>query len=283
VATGVATLGVFSVEVFLNANVTNTLTVTAVDAALNVSIEVEVSTKHDNIAPVISRVYLPASFEYRVAVVGGTMQLRIETDAANYTMESISINDISVTDFFSVGGNAYGARRLVTLGETSRSSGTIPVSIVLRDPADNTNVPFTTPEDRGLAINGEFPSSSNQVFPTFTPDGKFTEDVVLDCISYSGNRYIYAVQDSDSKFYFNSGNTSGINCVGDKHTFITSGTGYADILGYQPIVGWYYGAISIGFPNCWLEKSGQVCIQSPMQSFFRLHRDADGVWSSVYP
>ncbi|MEX2052381.1 MAG: Ig-like domain-containing protein, partial [Candidatus Paceibacterota bacterium] len=282
-ATGVATDGEFSVEVFLNQNVANTLIVTAIDAALNASTEVEVSTTHDNIAPVISRMFLPASFEYRLALVGGILQLNIETDGSDYEMEAISINDILVTDFFYIGGNTYGARRLVSLGEADRGSGDIPLSVVLKDKAGNTNIPYTEDEDHGLSINGQFPSSSNQVFPTFTPDGKFTQNVVLDCISYSGNPYKYAVQDSDSKFYFNSGNTAGINCVGDKYTFVTSGTGFADILGYQPIVGWYYGAISIGFPNCWLEKSGQVCTQSPVQSFFRLHRDADGVWSDVYP
>ncbi len=278
-AIGISVNGEFSVEVYLNQNTENTLLITSTDGSSNESSPAIFSVTHDNIAPVISRAFMPASLTYNVALVGGTVQLNIETDGPDYEVEAITINDISTTDFFHIGANTYGAKRIIVLGEESRASGAIPVSIVLKDKAGNINIPFTEDEDHGLSINGQFPSSSNQIIPQITSEGRLSEDVFLDCVTKSGFYFLYSV-DENSIFRFISSSDLGINCSGGEYKIMDSGQGFIDQPWYVPVVGWYYGGITIGGRHCDLGQSGQVCSQGPFQSFFRIHRDSEGVWIS---
>ncbi len=281
--TGVATGGNFSISVSLNQNILNTFNITATDAANNASNPATVSTTHDNLPPVISSVAFVEP-PTNVMLVERSFNLNINADAFDYTAGVITINEVPVTNFRDNRNNIYTVTHTVAFGETDRTSGTVPISVVLTDPAGNSNVAYTTVVGNGVVIKGHYPASVAQVFPTFGSDGKFTQDVVLSCVTNSGYLEMYYVRDSDSTFrMMNILNDVPytLRCPSDSKTVISSGMGFADFSGYSPIAGWYYGVVSIGDPKCDASKNDTVCVNDNVQSFFRLYRSAGGVWSDT--
>ncbi len=280
VATGIATGGNYAIPVVLNQNTINDLSVTATDGAGNTSSEATVLITHDNIPPVISSV-VGGGGPANVVLVGRTFSIIITADAPNYTINEFTINGIPATNIHESGTNYIG-EHTVALGETDRSSGSVPVSIVLTDPAGNSNIAYTTPVGNDIIINGHYPVSVTQVAPTFDSNGKFTQDVVLPCITSSGYAEMYYIRDADSTFrVMNSASDSPytVSCPNDHKTIISSGSSFEYFTGYREEVGWYYSAISIGDPKCDLYANDKVCVNDNVQSFVRLHRDVAGVWS----
>ena len=168
-----------------------------------------------------------------------------------------------------------------TSSKSDRSGGSIPASVVLTDAAGNTNEAYTTLTPNSLAINGQAPTSVMQTTPSFTSDGKFTQDVALSCISGSGFPEMYYVRDSDSTFRMMNTSEFAVHCPGGSRTFMSIGFGFEDFAGYAPVAGWYYAVASIGNLDCAAAQNDTVCVNDNLQSFFRLHRDADGVWSDT--
>ena len=280
IATGVATGGNYSIETILNQNTLNTLNVTATDAANNTSNSATILITHDNIPPMINYLNPYTSPAYTL-VVGGTFYLTIIADVAGYTAGPITINDIPVDTFIDNASGFYTATHKVTLGEADKSAGAVPISVVLTDAAGNSNVAYTTVTGNSIAINGHFPASVVQTFPFFNSNGKFTQNVILDCVSNSGYFEMYYVRDSDSTFRMMNLYGDTVLCPGDHQTFVSKDFGFDDFGGYQAEAGWYYGIVSIGNPNCDIYKNNTVCIDNNIQSFFRLHRNAAGIWSDT--
>ncbi len=280
VATAIATDGNYSIEVVLNQNTLNTLNVTATDAANNTSNLATVLITHDNIPPVINYLNPYTSPAYTL-VVGGTFYLTVIADAAGYTAGPITVNDIPMDTFIDNASGFYTVTHKVTLGEADRSAGAVPVSVVLTDAAGNSNIAYSEVTGNSIAINGHFPASVAQIFPSFNSNGKFTQNVILDCVSNSGYFEMYYIQDSDSTFRMMNLYGDTVLCPGNHQTFVSKDFGFDDFGGYQAVAGWYYGIVSIGNPNCDIYKNNTICVDNNIQSFFRLHRNAAGVWSDT--
>jgi len=286
IATGIATGGNFSVSVPLNQNVLNTLSVTATDGSNNTSNPATVSTTHDNLPPVVFSMAFNEP-PTNVMLVGRSFTLNINTDASGYTAGAITINEVSATDFRDNRNNIYTVTHTVAFGETDRTSGAVPVSVVLTDAAGNNSNVATQVVGNGLVIKGHYPDPVMQVSPSFDINtGKFTQDVTLPCITSSGYFEMYYVTDSDSFFHFM--NTFAgvdipytVNCPSNQKIVISSGQGFDNFGGYAPVAGWYYGVVSIGDPKCDASKNDMVCVNDNIQSFFRLHRSVTGVWTDT--
>ena len=175
----------------------------------------------------------------------------------------------------------YTLTHTVVFGESDRTPSTVPASIVLIDAAGNSNAAYTTLAPNALAIKGSAPASVTQAFPSFSANGKFTQDVILDCTTDSGYFEMYYVRDSDSTFGAMNISGSTVSCSDGSQTFVSSGFGFEDFLGYAPVAGWYYGIVSIGYPNCAMAQNDTICASNKLQSFFRLHRNDAGVWSDT--
>ena len=287
-ANGVATDGNYSIAVPLNKNTVNTLNVTAADASNNTSDSVSILITHDNIPPVLTPINSGSNGFVRVVVVGGSFFLIVSADASYYVDGGSTINGVPISSLSRYGNNHYDFFHTVTLGEPDRLSGATPISIVLTDEAGNSNEPYTLSSSFFIpTINGHEPASVTQVFPTFTSDGKFTEDVYLPCVSNSGYFQMYYEKDSDLKFNpikYYSASLSVVCPGGQMKTEMTSGRGFEDFSYpagyYKPVEGWYYGIVSIDNLTCGMAQANHICdARKKIQSFFRLHRDADGVWS----
>ena len=90
----------------------------------------------DTTAPVISGVSFSPTSGWRK--IGDTVTITINSDGTGYTAGTITVNGKNITGFASAGGNNYQATYTIASGDTDRAdTATIPVSIVLKDAANN--------------------------------------------------------------------------------------------------------------------------------------------------
>jgi len=120
------------------------------NAATQITRTVNVVSPPDTTLPIISSLTL--SPNSGSVGVGGTVTLTIVADGADYTAGAITVNGVATTDFTNAGGNTYTATYTVASGNTNRSAGSVPVSVVLTDAALNSNVAYTTVGANTLAI-----------------------------------------------------------------------------------------------------------------------------------
>ncbi len=153
------------------------LTYDASDGANNAATPVA-RTVHvvDTTPPVISAVSLSPSTGY--AKIGTVVTLHISADAAGYTAGTITVNGVAVTGFTDNGAGSYSATYTVVAGNTDRASGATPVSVVLKDAANNSNTAFTSVTANTLKIDAHAPTLvSAQTTSGSTIDLTFSEDL----------------------------------------------------------------------------------------------------------
>jgi len=210
--------------------------------------------------------------------------LNITSDGSDYTAGTIMVNGVVTTGFTHTTGNNYTVTYTVASGNTNRSAGNVPASVILTDTAGNSNSAYTTVTANTLRINGQISNSATQIFPSFSSDGTFTTDVVFNCVTGSGDLVMYSVSDADNTYNFMN-QTSGVFCPGGHQTYVSSGQKFSSFSGYSlpvtPIVGWYYIVISLnGTQNC-THALGISCTPNAPDTFLRLHRNASDVWSDL--
>ncbi|NIR87369.1 tandem-95 repeat protein, partial [Candidatus Bathyarchaeota archaeon] len=124
------------------------------------------SVTFDETPPAISSVsFTPTS---GTQIVGQTIAMTISSDDTGYTAGAITVNGESVTGFTDNGDNTYDVTYTVSEGDADRAdSEQIPVSVILTDPAGNSNTAFTTSPDATAspAIDANSPTFSN-ILPT---------------------------------------------------------------------------------------------------------------------
>ncbi len=138
--------------------------------------------------PVISSISFTPSTG--TAKIGDAITLNITSDQAGYSAGAITVNGVATTGFASAGGTNYVATYTVVSGDTNRSSGTVPASVVLDDGDGNSNTASTTVTANTLAIDAEAPTlDSAETTSTTTIDLTFSEDIDGSTVNSSGSEF----------------------------------------------------------------------------------------------
>jgi len=136
-----------------------------ISATFSTSPAANVTPAIDGTKPVIQSVsFSPTTGLFKV---GDAIELIINAVEAGLTAQEIKINDKTVTGITDNGGGLYTALYTITEGDDDIAENeAIPVRIIMRDIAGNTNSPFTTSPDAGLcpAIDANTPQVSGVVF-----------------------------------------------------------------------------------------------------------------------
>lgn len=100
------------------------------------------------------------------AKIGDSIILLMNADQAGYTAHAITINGESGESivFDDNEDGTYDATYTVESGDTDRTAGTIPVSIVFEDSAGNTSIEYTSVNENTLAIDAAAPTNQDTVF-----------------------------------------------------------------------------------------------------------------------
>ncbi|MCK4539743.1 fibronectin type III domain-containing protein [Candidatus Parcubacteria bacterium] len=122
-----------------------------------------------------------------------TLVITVTSDTDTYSLNAAStVNNISAQNLSKVSDTAYNVDYVVGEGDTDRSAGTVPISIVLNDTAGNANAPHTALAANSASVDAHRPTISNVTIPntamkvadlitaTFTvgDDGGDTYDIV---------------------------------------------------------------------------------------------------------
>ena len=196
------------------ANGTYCLRLTANDQYYDQATSATTTIFIDNVAPVISTVYL----QNGMFKIGNQNTVIVFADAIGYTLSpNATINTVnSLSNFTDVGDNSYTFVYTVNEGDPDRISGTnpVPISVVFRDSKGNENVPFTTPESNTASIDAhkpiitliEIPSIAYKVGDTIRATATvatdlFTETYTLDAASRFNLQSVSNLQKFDSTHY----------------------------------------------------------------------------------
>lgn len=134
------------------------------------------TTTSDTIAPIITSAML--SPNSGCVKIGDVITLTITADAAGYSLGTTTVNGVQVTGFTDAGAGTYRATYTISSGDSDRTSGTIPVSVILVDSAGDASVPFTTVDANILKLDANIPIFlSALVISTTTVDVLFSEDL----------------------------------------------------------------------------------------------------------
>ncbi|PIR68555.1 hypothetical protein COU49_00745 [Candidatus Nomurabacteria bacterium CG10_big_fil_rev_8_21_14_0_10_35_16] len=130
----------------------------------------------DTTPPVISSLSVSPNSGY--VKIDDTITLTIIADSAGYTAQTISINNVTATDFTDNGDGTYTAIYTVISGDTDRNTGDIPVSVILSDASGNLNDAYTIVEVNTLKVDANAPTLiSGEVTSETTVDLTFSEDL----------------------------------------------------------------------------------------------------------
>ncbi|MFZ2149735.1 MAG: peptidoglycan-binding protein [Minisyncoccia bacterium] len=112
------------------------------------------------------------------AKIGDVITLNITADQIGYVEDAITINGEAVAGFTDNANNSYSVTYTVVAGDTNRTAGNVPVSVVLEDNNLNSNVAYTDVIANTLAIDAEAPTlDSAETTSTTTIDVTFSEDL----------------------------------------------------------------------------------------------------------
>ena len=137
---------------------------------------VDESISVDTTPPIISSLSFSPSSGY--AKIGDTVTLSIVADSADYTAQTININNVTAINFTDNGDGTYTAIYIVASGDTDRTAGNVPVSVVLSDSSGNSNDAYTTIETNTLKVDANAPTLiSGEITSETTVDLTFSEDL----------------------------------------------------------------------------------------------------------
>ncbi len=111
--------------------------------------------------PVVQAVYI-TNGDYGI---GDSIKLIVDADESGYSLGNATVNNKSVSSLTDLGDTTYEIYYTVEEGDTDRSAGTIPVSIVMRDSAGNENSPFTSPSSNTASVDAHKPEITGIYFP----------------------------------------------------------------------------------------------------------------------
>lgn len=121
--------------------------------------------------------------------IGDTITGLINTDSSGYLSSNVTINGVATTGFVDNNNNTYNVTYTVVEGNTSRTSGTIPASVVLTDVAGNVNTAFTTVTANSLAIDALKPTAISAVTGDTNGNGKIDKITVTYSEAVSDSNY----------------------------------------------------------------------------------------------
>ena len=110
---------------------------------------------HDVTVPVVST----ATVTGGTAKVGTVITVTVAADAAGYTLGTSTMNTVTMAGFNDAGGGSYTMTYTVVEGNTDRTAGNTPISIILTDSFGNTNSAFTSlTETNALVVDATKPT-----------------------------------------------------------------------------------------------------------------------------
>ncbi len=111
--------------------------------------------------PVIQGVYITNG----TYGIGDGIDLVIDTTESGLHLDNVAVNGKSVGGFVDHADTTYSVTYAVAEGDTDRSAGAIPVSIVMRDRYGNENVPYTTPSANSASVDAHKPEILSVALP----------------------------------------------------------------------------------------------------------------------
>lgn len=130
----------------------------------------------DTTPPVISALFISPNSGY--AKIGDIVTLSIATDSAGYTAQSISINNVAITDFTDNGDGTYTALYTIVSGDGDVAVGEISASVALIDSSGNSNDAYTILNVNTLKIDANVPIVvSAEIISETTANITFSEDL----------------------------------------------------------------------------------------------------------
>ncbi|PLX21686.1 hypothetical protein C0584_02100, partial [Candidatus Parcubacteria bacterium] len=95
-----------------------------------------------------------------------TIVVSVSSDTDIYTMGTSSVNEVSTTNLVKVNNTTYNLDYLVSAGDTDRTSGTIPASVILIDKGGNENIAYTSVSPNSATIDAHYPEITEVTIPS---------------------------------------------------------------------------------------------------------------------